>query len=83
MEHSNGHHRHPKHKLKAKAIELMDFLADGNQHENKQVADGLGMKMNSTFANLKTSLKKVGVIKFDGKQMWMTDDMFPFGRGAE
>ena len=69
-----------KYKLKDKEIMLFDLLADGATHDAKIISTEMGMKMNSTWANLKTSLKKKGILEFQGKTLKLTDDMFPFGR---
>lgn len=67
-----------QYKLKPKAIELFDSIQDGNSYEKEKLAKALGMKVNSTFANLLTSLKKFGIIEFDRKTVRLTDDMMPF-----
>ena len=38
----------------------------------------IGMKINSTFANLKTNMKKLGIVVFDRTTIQLHDDMFPF-----
>ena len=66
------------HKLKPKQIELFECIQDGKAHQKKEVARKLDMKMNSTFANLLTSLKKLGIIEFENKTVRLTDTMMPF-----
>ena len=72
-----------QYKLKPKAIELFDCIQDGKVYEKEKVAEKIGMKMNSTFANLMTSLKKHGVIEYDTKTVRLTDAMMPFEHRAE
>lgn len=67
-------------KLKAKARALIDALADGKAHDTNKTAAKIGMKINSTFANLKTDLKKKSIIVFDRTTIQLHDDMFPFDR---
>ena len=68
------------YKFKPKEIELFDLLTDGKVHQKKDVAEELSMKMNSTFANLLTGLKKKKAIVYDSKTIQMADEMFRFGR---
>jgi len=67
-----------QYKLKPKQIEFFDFIADGKIYHKEEVAKRLGMKMNSTFFNLLTSLKKFGIIEYDSKTVRLTDTMMPF-----
>ena len=67
-----------QHKLKAKAVELINYIQDGASYEKEDVANHLGLKMNSTFSNLLTPLKKLEIIEFDRKTIRLTDKMFPF-----
>jgi hypothetical protein len=69
-----------KLKLKTKARELFDDLSDGRTRNKKEVAAAIGCKMNSTWANMLTPLKKFGIIDFDRETIWLADDMFPVGR---
>ena len=69
-----------KMKLNARACKLFDELADGKVRNKKEVAAAIGTKMNSTWSNLLTHLKKLGVIVFDKETINLTNDMFPFGR---
>ena len=66
------------HKLSDRAIQLVDYIQDGARYEKEDVAAAIGCKMNSTFSNLLTSLKKLGIIEFDRKTIRLTDKMFPF-----
>lgn len=69
-----------KLKLKDREMELFDLLVDGEIHDAETIAKEMGMKMNSTWANLKTSLKKKGILDFQGKTLKLSDKMYPFGR---
>jgi len=69
--------------LKPKAIELFDVIADGRPHKKKDVVAALGMKMNSTFANLLTGLKKLNIIEYTASEVQLHADMFPFGGRPE
>jgi hypothetical protein len=69
-----------KFKLKTKARELFDELSDGRKRNKKEVAAAIGCKMNSTWANMLTPLKKFDIIDFDRETIWLADDMFPLGR---
>lgn len=79
---NEDHHQKVKdhHKLKAKACALIDELADGKAKNSKETATKIGLKMNSTFANLKTDLKKKEIVVFDRDTIQLHDEMFPFGR---
>lgn len=70
-----------QYKLKAKAV--MEYMADGKTYIKTEVAAEVGCKMNSTFANLLTGLKKAGTIEFDRTTMQLTDAMFPFEPRSE
>jgi hypothetical protein len=72
-----------QYKLKAKACELMDALKDGKSHDKKETAAKIGMKMNSTFFNLMTELKKLNVIVFDRATIQLHKDMLPFDDPSE
>jgi len=65
-------------KLTAKALELFDVLADGRAHPKADVAAAIGCKLNSTFANLCTKLKKNEIITFDKATIQLSPSMFPF-----
>ena len=67
-----------QHKLKAKAVELINYIQDGASYEKEDVANHLGLKINSTFSNLLTPLKKLEIIEFDRRTIRLTDKMFPF-----
>ena len=67
-------------KLKPSACELMQELVGGRVRNKKEVAAALGMKMNSTWRNLLTPLKKLNILAYDKGTIQLTDDMFPFGR---
>lgn len=69
-----------KMKLNARACKLFDELADGKVRNKKEVAAAIGTKMNSTWANMLTPLKKLRVIEFEKETINLTNDMFPFGR---
>jgi hypothetical protein len=69
-----------KMKLSARACKLFDELADGKVHNKKQVAAVIGSKMNSTWANMLTPLKKLRVVEYEKETINLTNDMFPFGR---
>jgi CRISPR/Cas system-associated exonuclease Cas4 (RecB family) len=49
--------------LKPKAAQLADLLVDGRPHAKKELTEKMGMKMNSTFANLMTDLKKAKIME--------------------
>lgn len=73
-----------KLKLSARSCQLFDELADGRIRDKKEVAAAIACKMNSTWANMLTPLKKLQVIEFGKETINLTDDMFPFGRpGSE
>lgn len=61
-------------KFNQKECQILDELADGQPHPKADVAAAIGYKLNSTFANLLTGLKKAGVIKL-GKELQLTDEM--------
>lgn len=67
-------------KLKPKARELIAELVDGAEKDKKETAEKIGKKINSTFANMLTDLKKKEIIVFDKKTIKLHDSMFPFGR---
>ena len=66
-----------QNKLRDKACKFIDYLADGKRQDKKKVAEALGMKINSTFANMLTECKKHGMVEYDAKTIRLTDDMFP------
>ncbi|VEU38787.1 unnamed protein product [Pseudo-nitzschia multistriata] len=66
--------------LRPKSIQLLQELSDGKVHNKKKVAAAIGCKMNSTWANMLTSVKKLQLVKFDRETITLSDDMFPFGR---
>lgn len=72
-----------QYKLKGKALDMFDFLSDGREQPTKAVAEAIGCKLNSTFANLKTNMKKLGIITFTKETIKLTDEMFQFGRPEE
>lgn len=63
------------HKLKDKQSKILHMLVDGKPHSKKEVAAATGCKMNSTFANLLTGLKKAGTINLLGKEIQLTSEM--------
>ena len=67
-------------KIKPRSCDLMAELADGRVRNKKEVAAAIGCKMNSTWANMLTPLKKLKILDFDRDTINLTDDMFPFGR---
>lgn len=79
-EHIKNTMEHYSKSLKKKSFELVEELKDGKVKKKKEVAESLGMTMNSTFANLLTSLKKLNILSFDRETIQLHDDMFPFGR---
>lgn len=64
--------------LPERALQLFEAVADGRDHRKKDVASAIGLKMNSTFANLLTKLKKDGIIEFDRENVRLAQSMFPF-----
>jgi hypothetical protein len=62
------------HKLKEKEAKLLDCLVDGLSHPKADVAAAIDCKLNSTFANMLTKLKKAGLIIL-GKELQLTDEM--------
>lgn len=64
--------------IKPRGMELVDFIGDGRKYGKAKVAVAIGCKMNSTFANILTPLKKAKMIEFDKSHVWLTDEMFPF-----
>ena len=66
--------------LNDRSRQLFAELADGRVHQKKEVAEAMGMKMNSTWANMLTPMKKQSVVIYDRETIQLTDDMFPFGR---
>ena len=82
---NKAHHENVKAqlKLKPKQTELFDYIQDGRTYQKAEVATAINLKMNSTFSNLLTSLKKIGVIEFDRTTIRLTDEMFPFGPRGE
>ncbi|OEU13549.1 hypothetical protein FRACYDRAFT_241889 [Fragilariopsis cylindrus CCMP1102] len=68
-----------KFKLKTKARDLFGELSDGRTRNKKEIAAAIGCKMNSTWANMLTPLKKLDIIDFDRETIWLADDMFPVG----
>ena len=73
-------HVKDNYELKPKEIELFDLLADGKVHTKGEVSGALGMKLNSTFANLLTGMKKKKIIKYNSKTIEMEEAMFKFGK---
>jgi len=59
-----------QYKLKPKQIEFFECIQDGKKYQKEEVAKKLGMKTYSTFANLLTGLKKLGIIEYDSKTVW-------------
>ena len=68
-----------KSKLTEKQRALFDYLADGKVHNKKEAAAAIGCKMNSTWANMLTKLKKLGIIEFGRETINLTKKMFPLG----
>ena len=64
--------------IKPRGMELVDFIGDGRKYGKAKVAVAIGCKMDSTFANILTPLKKAKMIEFDESHVWLTDEMFPF-----
>ena len=71
------------YKLKPKACELLDLIADGKTYDKQTVADRLGMKINSTFGKVLTALKQGGLADVGNKTIRLTDEMFQFEPRAE
>jgi hypothetical protein len=69
-----------KFKLTIRARQLFDELSDGRTRNKKEVAAAIGCKMNSTWANMLTPLKKLDIIDVDRETIKLEDDMFPLGR---
>lgn len=67
---------HSQIKSKEKAMGLIKIIIDGRRYQKKDIAEELGMKMNSTFANLLTSLKKANIAEYDKETIRLTDEMF-------
>jgi hypothetical protein len=65
-----------QYKLSEKSRMLIDVLSDGLVHKKADVAAAIGCVMNSTFANMMSKLKKLGIIEFDRHTMKLTDAMF-------
>ena len=65
------------HKLKPKACELLDLLTDGKTYEKKEVADRIGMPVNSTFGKVLTALKQANIAEIAAKTIRLSDEMFP------
>ena len=66
--------------LTKRQCELFDYLVDGKVHKKKEAAAAIGCKkMNSTWANMLTALKKKGIIEFDRENINLTKKMFPLG----
>ena len=81
MTNEDHHEKIKEHfKLKPNARALIDALADGQVKDKKEVVAKIGMKMNSTFANMQTDLKNKAIIVFSPTTIQLHDDMFPFGR---
>lgn len=66
-------------KLTERQRDLFDYLKDGKVHNKKEVAAAIGCKMNSTWANMLTKLKKLGIIEFGRDTINLTKKMFPLG----
>jgi hypothetical protein len=65
-----------QYKLKAKECDLFDHIADGKTYIKKDVAAAIDCKMNSTFANMMTKLKKHDILEFDRTTMRLHNDMY-------
>lgn len=73
------HHEAMKkmHKLKPKACELLDVIVDGKTYQKKDVADSIGMSINSTFGKVLTALKQANLVEVTAKTIRLSDEMFP------
>lgn len=82
---NDGHRENMKkmHKLKPKACELLDLIADGKTYDKKEIAELMGMKMNSTFGKVLTALKQANLAEVETKTIRLADDMFPIEPRAE
>ena len=68
-----------KFRLPPRQCALFDCLVDGKVHDKKETAAAIGCKINSTWANMLTALKKRGIIEFGRQSINLSNDMFPFG----
>merc|ERR1712157_101881 len=70
-----------QHKITGNALNLVQILQDGNKHLKKNIClDVLNMKMNSTWKNMLSKLKKLNIVAFDKDTISLSDDMYPLGR---
>ncbi len=66
-----------QYKLSEKSRMLIDELSDGLVHKKADATAAIECAMNSTFANMMSKLKKLGIIKFNcHTTMKLTDAMF-------
>ena len=72
-----------KEKLTSRQCALFDYLADGKVRAKKEAAAAIGCKMNSTWANMLTPMKKLGIIEFGRETINLTKKMFPLGIPAD
>uniref|UniRef100_A0A7S2YDP5 Uncharacterized protein n=1 Tax=Entomoneis paludosa TaxID=265537 RepID=A0A7S2YDP5_9STRA len=72
------HHDEVRSELKGKKLAVFNALVDGRAHSKDMVRESLGMKKNSTWANMLTALKKSNIIEIvDGARFQLSDQMFP------
>ena len=72
-------HKSIKEQLNERQCDLFDYLKDGKVHNKKEVAAAIGCKINSTWANMLTKLKKLGIIEFGRETINLKKKMFPLG----
>jgi len=73
-----------QHQLTGNTLRLVKVLQqDGGKHQYSKkhlCVTILGLKMNSTWSNMLTKLKKLNIIMFDRDTIQLSDAMFPLGR---
>ena len=72
---------HTQHALTGNMLRLVQLLQDGQPQSKKTVCvTQLNMKLNSTWSNMLTKLKKMNIVTFDRETIQLSDAMYPLGR---
>mmetsp|Transcript_20416 Transcript_20416/g.32854 ORF Transcript_20416/g.32854 Transcript_20416/m.32854 type:complete len:202 (+) Transcript_20416:277-882(+) len=74
---NDAHQAAIKANLKEKEVNLVEFLQDGFSKDKKEVAEAIGMEMNSTWRKMIAKLAKENIIEHSGKTIRLHKDMFP------
>lgn len=70
-----------QHALTGNMLRLVQLLQDGQPQSKKTVCvTQLNMKLNSTWSNMLTKLKKMNIVTFDRETIQLSDAMYPLGR---